>query len=321
MSDETACKYVSSRGVLKSCVHRSPLPESSQTFVDWNLNVDNIKEGDTIYICSSALPDFVRRLLPHIKTRFILVSGDSDSSIPTGENMFDIPNHSTFKDQTLTPAEFNQLINSEYLIIWFSQNLTYDPNIFPKLRYLPIGLDYHTVANNDMFWGPRSSPKIQEDLLISIIKKARPLAERLHKAYTTCHFAMHRGTRQQAYNQIPKDLVYYEPEPVSRMVSWNKQIDYAFVVSPEGGGLDCHRAWEALCLGCIPIMISTPLNHMFDGLPVLIVKSWSDVTATLLEKTIFEYSQKEFSLTFQKDKLLLKYWLDEIQSYNPALRK
>jgi hypothetical protein len=286
---------------------------SSQRHVEWDLQPDKIKDGDTVYICSSALPDFVKRFLPQINTRFILLSGDSDSSIPTGKNVFDISSHySTFKNQTLTPDEFNQLIDSKYLIVWFSQNLTFSPKVFPKLRHLPIGMDYHTVANNDMYWGPRSSPKIQENLLMAISSKARPLSERRPKAYTTFHFAIHRGSRQQAYEQIPKDLVHYEPEPVSRMVSWKNQIEYAFVVSPEGEGMDCHRTWEALCLGCIPIVISTPLNDMFEGLPVLIVQSWSDINDELLRRTQYEFSKKEWS----KDKLLLKNWIDEIKSHN-----
>jgi hypothetical protein len=82
------------------------------------------------------------------------------------------------------------------------------------------------------------------------------------------------------------------------------------VVSPPGEGLDCHRTWEALCLGCIPILISTPLDDMFEGLPVLIVKSWSDVTRELLDRTVSEYSKKEWCL----DKLYLNYWLEQISN-------
>jgi hypothetical protein len=298
MNDETDCKYVSSRGLLKSCVHRSPNPVSSQTHVDWDLKIDQMKDGDTVYICSSALLDFVNRILPQIKTRFILLSGDSDASIPTS---------------VLPSDEFCKLISSGYLIVWFSQNLGFSPKVVPKVRHLPIGLDYHTMANNDMFWGPRSAPIIQEELLMAISARGRPLAGRQTKAYTTFHFAIHRGTRQQAYDQIPKELVYYEPDHISRETSWNKQIEYAFVVSPQGEGMDCHRTWEALCLGCIPIVISTPLNYMFDGLPVLIVESWSDINPELLRKTQSEYSKKEWST--DSNKLLLKYWQNEIQSY------
>jgi len=292
--DETTCNYVSSRGLLKSCVCRSDTPQSSVNVVT-HINCDDLKDGDTIYVCSSAIHCFVIHILPKIHTRFILLSGDSDAPIPIG---------------VLREDELNRFMENEYLIAWYSQNLVYSPKQYPKLRHLPIGMDYHTVANNDMFWGPRSSPKIQEDLLHAVCKKSRPFAERNPMAYTTFHFVLHRGGRQQAYDQIPKDLVYYEPRAITRLESWKRQIEYAFVVSPPGEGLDCHRTWEALCLGCIPIMISTPLDDMFEGLPVLIVKSWSDVTRELLDNTISEYSKKEFCM----DKLSLQYWLGQIHS-------
>ena len=300
--DETSCQYVGSRGILKSCNHRSPFPASSICSVDFDIHFTNMKDGDTIYVCSSALFDFVSRVLPNIRTRFILVSGDSDAQIPT---------------QSLSDSAFNQLINDDRLIVWFSQNLVYSPKLFPKLQYLPIGLDYHTMSNGDHSWGKQSSPKIQEDLLLMVANKALPLVERKPMAYSTFHFAIHRGGRQQAFDQIPKDLVYYEPTQTTRLISWKKQSDYAFVVSPPGEGLDCHRTWEALCLGCIPIMISTPLDAMFEGLPVLIVKSWSEVTRELLNTTIAEYNMKEWCL----DKLKLKYWMDKIQLHSLILRE
>jgi hypothetical protein len=258
-----------------------------------------LKDGDTLYICSSAISDFVNRFLPKINTRFILLSGDSDTPIPSG---------------ALSSDEFIRLITNDNLIVWFSQNLVYSPKIFPKLQYLPIGLDYHTVAENDMYWGPRSSPKTQEELLFAVTKKGRPLTNRLPIAYTTFHFALDRGGRQQAYDEIAKDLVYYEPSHITRLASWNKQIEHAFVVSPPGAGLDCHRTWEALCLGCIPIMISTPIDDLFEGLPVLIVKSWKDITWELLNNTISEYSRKEFCM----DKMKLSYWLNKINSHKES---
>lgn len=296
MTDETACVYVGSRGLLKSCDHRSPTPRSSLRFVDNDIQPHVLKDGDTIYVCSSALSDFVNRILPNIRTRFILLSGDSDNQIPI---------------QSLSSPDFDRLINDDRLIVWFSQNLVYSPKSYKKLQFLPIGLDYHTMTNGDTGWGPRSSPKIQEELLFAVSKKARPISERKPIAYTTFHFAIHRGCRQQAFDQIPKDLVYYEPHNIPRLQSWNRQIEYAFVISPPGEGLDCHRTWEAMCLGCIPIMISTPLDELFEGLPVLIVKAWSDVTQELLDNAIAEYSQKEWCL----EKLQLKYWVDLINSY------
>ena len=111
----------------------------------------------------------------------------------------------------------------------------------------------------------------------------------MNKCYTTFHFASDRGDRREAIAEIPKDLVYYEPARVTRAQSHATQVKYAFVVSPYGGGPDCHRTWEALALGCIPIIKSCKMDPLFEGLPVLLVRRWSDVTQDLLDKTIEEF--------------------------------
>jgi hypothetical protein len=156
-----------------------------------------------------------------------------------------------------------------------------------------------------------TTPKTQEDLLKAVASKAPPFYERTPTAYTTFHFELGRGGRKRAYDEMPRDLVYYEPERVSRLLSWREQTKYAFVVSPPGEGLDCHRTWEALCLGCIPILLSTPLDDMFEGLPVLIVKNWSDVTSNLLAQTIEDYRTREFNM----EKLGLSYWVKQLNSH------
>ena len=89
-----------------------------------------------------------------------------------------------------------------------------------------------------------------------------------------------------------------------RLDSHKRQTDYAFVVSPYGYGFDCHRTWEALVLGCIPIVKSNAMDSLFDDLPVLIIKEWSDITQELLDSTIRIFKEK----TFNYDKLKMKYW-------------
>jgi hypothetical protein len=97
---------------------------------------------------------------------------------------------------------------------------------------------------------------------------------------------------------------------VKRYISWKKQTTYAFVLSPHGNGLDCHRTWEALCLGCIPIVKTSPLDSMYDGLPVLIVDDWKDITIKLLQNTVDNYKDRPFIY----EKLLLSYWMNKIHS-------
>eukprot|EP01094_Clydonella_sp_ATCC50884_P024300 TRINITY_DN6054_c0_g1_i1.p2 TRINITY_DN6054_c0_g1~~TRINITY_DN6054_c0_g1_i1.p2 ORF type:complete len:299 (-),score=75.73 TRINITY_DN6054_c0_g1_i1:247-1143(-) len=58
-----------------------------------------------------------------------------------------------------------------------------------------------------------------------------------------------------------------------------------FVASPEGFGTDCFRTWEALLSGSFPVVKSSAIDPLFDGLPVLIVKKWTDLSPELLYRT------------------------------------
>ena len=57
-----------------------------------------------------------------------------------------------------------------------------------------------------------------------------------------------------------------------------------FVFSPWGSGPDCHRTWEALAAGCIPIIKRHPALRWFEAAPILWVDSWFDVSLELLTR-------------------------------------
>jgi hypothetical protein len=50
-----------------------------------------------------------------------------------------------------------------------------------------------------------------------------------------------------------------------------------FLLSPPGNGVDCHRTWEAIYLGAIPIVLEKfwPFQHL--DLPVLVVNGWFEI--------------------------------------------
>jgi hypothetical protein len=91
---------------------------------------------------------------------------------------------------------------------------------------------------------------------------------------------------------------------------WKEMVNYSFAFSPWGNGPDCHRHWEILCLGCIPIIKSFGDNKMFEDLPVLIVKEYSDVTQQLLDETMALFKDTNFNY----NKLLLRYWVDKFSN-------
>ena len=291
--------YVSSRGIMKSCDFHSTTPISSIRRIAFYPSIDTLKtiNKPLIYVCSSALPHF-RNLLPYINYPFILVSGDCDETIP---------------NDIFTRSDFDTFLKNPYLLHWFSQNMIYK---HPKITIMPIGLDYHTMVTRDI-WGPTITSENQEILLKSI--KKVPFYERKIKTicYANFHFqtkTKHGYDRLDAIKQINKDLIYYEPKMIPRLNTWNKQKDYVFVISPHGGGYDCHRLWEALILGCIPIVKTSPIDQLYDDLPVLIVKEWSDITEVLLQETIELFNKYQNQDQKINDKLSLQYWINRMKN-------
>ncbi len=296
--------YVSSRGILKSCDYYSYYPVSSiihlvnYPIIETINNMKNIK-NPSIYICSSSIVTFINKMLPLINFSFILVSGDCDETIP---------------QEILSHTDFNKLLNDTRLIHWFCQNMTIQHS---KITKLPIGLDYHTLTVNPI-WGPLSSCQQQEKQLIYFIEKSVPFWNRNIHCYANFHFSMNTKLgydRKDAFKKLNKRLIYYEEKKVTRLTTWNKQINFAFVICPHGGGLDCHRNWEALCLGCIPIVKTSPIDSLYDGLPVLIVDDWQNITIELLQNTIIQFKTKFENNEFNMERIKLEYWIKLINSY------
>jgi hypothetical protein len=89
---------------------------------------------------------------------------------------------------------------------------------------------------------------------------------------------------------------------------WQKYAEYAFVASPFGIGLDCHRTWEAIALGCIPIVKESPLTPLFEGMPVLVVESWDQVNLKYLQQQQEKFASQQFDYS----KIFLTYWWGRI---------
>jgi hypothetical protein len=70
---------------------------------------------------------------------------------------------------------------------------------------------------------------------------------------------------------------------------------YKFVVSPEGNGIDCHRHYEALIAGCIPIIEINPLTQeKYKDCPVLWTTDYSEITKPYLEEVYKEMKSKVY---------------------------
>jgi hypothetical protein len=244
----------------------------------------------SIYICTDALLKFAKEVLGAIQTPFVLVSGDSDIPI----------------DYSYLGDAFDQIVKNEYLLAWFAQNKSIEHS---KLHSLPIGLDYHSKWVDPKIWGGGLIlPALQELEIRKTLKESPLWPQRQPKAYCDWIFALDRGDRNLCKEQIDLSACIFPQGSLSRLMAWQAQSNCAFVISPSGAGIDCHRTWEALALGCVPIVKRNHLSDVFDGLPVIIVDDWRVVTqALLIEK--FEAMKGN---TFDYSRLFLSYWSDEI---------
>ena len=298
---ENNCHFVNSRGLLKSCDFHSINPKSScdndKSYLNDMIKSNNMFDGMSIYVCSDLLLFFVNNILSKITNYFVLVSGDSDLCVPL---------------EVLTEGETDTLLSSQYLIKWFAQNTRFDNH--NKIMQMPIGLDYHTIYNNPNHgWRLPSEghlPVDQEAILNDMIKLAKPFDERIPKIYVCFSKKTDRfKDRKNSLKIIPNNLLEIENKTIPRSKNWENIITYTFVLSPFGNGMDCHRTWETLTLGSIPIIRAPKFKNLFEDLPVLIVENWSDVNQELLTNTLEHFKTKAFNY----EKLQLKYWVDKIK--------
>ena len=85
---------------------------------------------------------------------------------------------------------------------------------------------------------------------------------------------------------------------------------YKFTISPEGNGIDCHRHYEALISGCIPIIENNPLTYeKYKNCPVLFTNDYSEITEEYLNMKYSEMIDREFDFSC----LFLSYYPKNVQ--------
>ncbi len=237
-----------------------------------------VQEGDAIFLKTDMMPQFFRDVHPYIEHRYILVTHNSDDP---------------------APREFGHILDDPKLIAWFGQNV--EKCSHPKLHPIPIGL-----ANR--YWGHGN---------IDAVKAAQRSCRDLPRTtflYMNFSIWTNSQERQPVYNQ-------FKDQPFCTNVSGLDFANYLpslamskFVLSPRGNGLDCHRTWEALYMGAIPVLRTSAADSLYKDLPVIIIKDWKDVTEEFLIKKWREMRFRKYKF----EKMYAYYWLNLIESYKPG---
>lgn len=270
----------------------------------------NIKSGDIVWVKCRHIPQFCSEIVPTLRHPIVLLIADGDESFPTDcGNNFDV----------------KTLLNNQFIVHIFTQNYDYSGQT-DKITRIPIGMDFHTIAYKGRTggWGEFGSPHQQEAQLATVSKRLKPTYARKKGAFVDFHHSDSMHGEFQRYLQFGEDrksifqrlastgLIHYGSW-MRRSQLWQKKGEYAFSISPHGNGLDCHRTWEDLILGCIVIVKTSPLDKLYEGLPVVIVNDWSEVTRENLNDWIIQYGDA-FTNTSYREKLTNAYWLSIIQA-------
>ena len=186
---------------------------------------------------------------------------------------------------------------------WYSQNMMCSSeNIYP----LPIGLERR-------FWSKKFYGAIgyKNDCIFN----SQDIKPKKNKVlYINCNVRTNVMKRQRCIDFF-KGQNYAIIDLGSTTRDYNHYLrkikESKFVLSPEGHGLDCHRTWEVLYTGSIPVL---ERNHyyeeLYSDLPVLIVNNFSDITESFLQK---EY-ERIVNSKWNMKKLKFSYWENLIKS-------
>ena len=207
-------------------------------------------------------------------------------------------------------------LNHINLIHCFTWN---KPFFHKKLSPLPIGLNFNRQYNSLQNWlnqheGESVGPR-----------KLLCFNGSLHTDHSRKELVIKAQTQWKSFctilDQVPFLDKYYIPSHIEGKIlisvtnpkCYDQWSGYKFVLSPKGAGIDCHRTWEALSMGCIPIVISSTIDELYKDLPVLILKSWDEIDEKLLHDFYCEYKNKICNNEYNLQKLQLEYWIKKIE--------
>jgi len=199
---------------------------------------------------------------------------------------------------------------------------------YEKLKPIPIGLKWQ--FRSTALFGERKDKlaEIYSKHLSTNPQEAQQLFD--NKNQSTVYFRSMLNSNRRTRNYVKDNPAlqttrYSIPAILNRTAKasmvWNfgkmstseyleELKTHRFVISPPGNGLDTHATWEALLAGSIPIVPRSPLDSLFDDLPVWLVSSWDEVTDESVKMMDIHMKNKRYKW----EKLFVPFWQHEIYS-------
>jgi len=183
----------------------------------------------------------------------------------------------------------DKILNHPLLIKWYGQNMRV---ISDKTLSIPLGLENKYWKRTNIHTIKQHSSNSKSNLLY-------------------LNFSLHTNPNRSKTMNILLQKGFNKNEKLD----WNEYIEelskHKFCISPKGNGVDCHRTWECLYLGVIPIVEKSTHMSNFHDLPILFVHSYDVISIEYLNQIYKDFQNK----TFNMDKLSLDYWNKKIKEH------
>lgn len=235
-------------------------------------NITNeMMERDSIIFCKTDFIDYLFSSISKSKHKYVIVTHHSD---------YPIDSH-----------RFSKKPNN--VVKWFAINATHTNEC---LVSIPLGLKTHK--------GIYLEERYKTNWFVGEIDRLRNNEK---DTILYCNW----GPTNVYRNDIQKNLISNGLScKIESNISFENYVENMsrckFVISPPGNGIDCHRTWESLYMGCIPIVIKNKIYDEWSELPILQVDSYNNLTYDILES----FSRKNF----RYEKLYTNYWRDIIKN-------
>lgn len=161
---------------------------------------------------------------------------------------------------------FRRQLDRDHLLAWFARN----PSIeHPKLHAVPAGIANPRYAHGDQ----------------ALLERVR----RAHHAKTKLFEVSFQVGTNEAERRYCIQQTALEPRRTTSFEEYLSSLTSSyFCVSPNGNGIDCHRTWEALYVGTIPIVTRSVLTNQHTDLPMVVLDDWSEFSSIDFSPGLYE---------------------------------
>lgn len=244
---------------------------------DWSFNND-VEIGnlvpfgrDGIVFCCT---HYAERIFSHLakeSSRFVLITHNSDQNV-------------TADLYAKKPAN---------VVHWFAQNVVIERD---DLTPIPIGLERQGIVPTRDIAGSMQSQ----------IDMGRPTLQRW------CYLNINPDTNDQERRRVLRALRWKMlfVTTRTRRIAYPQYVaeiaSHRFIISPPGNGVDCHRTWESLYLGSVPVVKDSACMRAFATAGLMVVPD----LACLSKRNLVDYAAEPMEADHQL--LRMSYWRQRV---------